>query len=72
MKEVMSDPLKGARNLEEKGLTMTDPRWPAKEGWIKMARNFEFPDGTQVDIHYVYNKLLDVFDDFKFVDNLKG
>ena len=72
MKEVMSDPLNGARNLEEEGLIMTDLRWLAEEGWVKMARNIECPDGTHIDIHYVYNKLLNLFDDFKFIDKAKG
>ncbi len=59
MKEVLSNPLSGAKEL---GLiTMTDPRWLAEAGWIKMSKNV-----NGVEIHYVYNKIIKAFDDFKF------
>ena len=41
---------------------MTDPRWPATDGWIKMAQNV-----NGVDIHYVRNTITGAIDDFKFV-----
>jgi hypothetical protein len=60
MEQVQADPLNGAKRLP---VTMTDPRWPAKEGWRKMASNV-----NGVEIHFVYNILLDLADDFKFKD----
>jgi filamentous hemagglutinin len=58
MQEAQSDPAAGTRLP----ITMTDPRWPAPLGWIKMARNI---NGTE--IHYVYNTISGAADDFKFV-----
>ncbi|MFD2115648.1 hypothetical protein [Paenibacillus yanchengensis] len=59
MKEVLSTPLKGAKELTK--VTMTDKRWLANDGWTKMSKNV---NGTE--IHYVYNKKTGQFDDFKF------
>jgi hypothetical protein len=59
MKEVLSNPLQGAKELTS--VTMTDPRWLAQEGWVKMSKNV-----NDIEIHYIYNKLTAVFDDFKF------
>ena len=62
MKEVMSNPhpkLNGATVLED--LIMTDKRWPSTEGWFKVTKNV-----NGVEIHYVWNEVLNVFDDFKF------
>ena len=42
-------------------ITMKDPRWPASEGWVKMAQNI-----NGVEIHYVHNTQTGVFADFKF------
>ncbi len=58
MKQVQSNPLAGARRLP---VPMTDPRWPAKEGWVKMANNV-----NGIEIHFVYNPIRGYFDDFKF------
>jgi hypothetical protein len=70
MKEVMSDPLPSATKIGlKKG--MTDPRWPAEDGWIKMSKNVIAPDGSNIDIHYVYNERMHLFDDFKFKDTPK-
>jgi hypothetical protein len=44
-------------------LTMRDPRWPAKDGWVKMEQTV---DG--VEIHYVWNERARMADDFKFKD----
>ena len=41
---------------------MTDPRWPAADGWMKMAQNV-----NGVEIHYVLNTVTGAVDDFKFV-----
>ena len=59
MKEVISNPLEGAKQL--KSVTMTDKRWLADDGWVKMSKNV---NGTE--IHYVYNTKTGEFDDFKF------
>lgn len=43
---------------------MTDPRWPASEGWVKMQQIVQTSKGT-INIHYLYNQTLNIFDDFK-------
>jgi filamentous hemagglutinin len=40
---------------------MTDPRWPAQDGWVKMQQNI-----NGIVIHYVYNTITGQSDDFKF------
>lgn len=45
-------------------ITMSDPRWPASEGWIKMQEIVPTSQGD-INIHYVYNQVLNIFDDFK-------
>ncbi|PJO45644.1 hypothetical protein CQ054_22725 [Ochrobactrum sp. MYb29] len=40
---------------------MTDKRWPAQQGWVKMAQNI-----NGVEIHYVRNVRTGQVDDFKF------
>ena len=63
MKEVKSNPLKDATDLSASGkFVMNDARWPAGEGWVKMSKNV-----NGVEIHFLYNKIKHVFDDFKFV-----
>ena len=63
MKEVKSNPLKDATDLSASGkFVMNDVRWPASEGWVKMSKNV-----NGVEIHFLYNKIKHVFDDFKFV-----
>jgi hypothetical protein len=58
MNEAKADPSAG----REVPITMSDPRWPASGDWVKMARNI---DG--VEIHYVYNVVSKIADDWKFV-----
>jgi hypothetical protein len=58
MDQVMSNPLLEAKKLSIK---MTDPKWRAEDGWVKMANNV-----NGVEIHFVYNKRLNAYDDFKF------
>lgn len=48
IKEVLSDPLKGAKELP---ITMTDKRWLASDGWVKMSRNV-----NGVEIHLIHYK----------------
>ena len=63
MHQVQSNPLDGAMDMSRarKPVIMTDPRWPASEGWIKMSNNV-----NGIEIHFVYNKETGAFDDFKF------
>ena len=63
MHQVQSNPLDGAMDMSQarKPVIMTDPRWPASEGWIKMSNNV-----NGIEIHFVYNKETGAFDDFKF------
>jgi hypothetical protein len=42
-------------------VTMSDPRWPASAGWVKMAQPI-----NGVGIHYVYNVRTGMAEDFKF------
>ncbi len=51
---------RGAKQLP---ISMTYKRWPGELGWIKMAKNV---NGIGIEIHYVYNKNTQQFDDFKF------
>ena len=63
MNQVQSNPLEGATKVP---LEMTDPRWQASEGWVKMQSVVQNADGTKTTIHYVYNEITGAFDDFKF------
>ena len=63
MHQVKSNPLKGAKEVPIK---MTDARWPASEGWVKMQSVVKTADGKKITIHFVYNKITGAFDDFKF------
>ena len=62
LEQAMSDPLAG----NQIPIKLNDPRWLASEGWIKMEQTFIFSNETQVSIHYVINKTLQLMDDFKF------
>ncbi len=57
MEQAMANPSMG-RQLE---VPMTDPRWLGSDGWVKMAQNV-----NDVEIHYVFNTITRMFDDFKF------
>ena len=45
---------------------MTDPRWLAEDGWVKVQNVVKHSDGTSTNIHFVYNEISGAFDDFKF------
>lgn len=62
MKQAISDPAAGTRVP----ITMSDPRWPASDGWMKMRQNI-----NGVEIHYVRNTITGAVDDFKFVAGRK-
>ncbi|MDP3488474.1 MAG: RHS repeat-associated core domain-containing protein, partial [Bacillota bacterium] len=63
VEQAMSNPAAGK---VIKGVVLQDPRWPAAEGWVKMAQHVE---GWfhRYEIHYVYNQLTGVYADFKIV-----
>ncbi|MCK4261353.1 MAG: hypothetical protein KAX49_20450, partial [Halanaerobiales bacterium] len=58
MEQVMSNP--NAGNIL-RSIKMTDPRWPSSEGWVKMTQNI-----NGIEIHYLKNIIMGLFDDFKF------
>ena len=57
MDQAISNPAAG-RQLP---VPMTDSRWPASDGWVKMSQNI-----NGVEIHYVRNTRTNAIDDFKF------
>lgn len=57
LEAVLADPAAG-RQLR---VNMTDPRWPAQDGWVKMAQNH-----SGIEVHYTYNTVSGAFDDLKF------
>ena len=57
MEQAVSKPMAG-RQLP---IPMTDSRWPASAGWVKMSQNV-----NGVEIHYVRNVKTGAVDDFKF------
>lgn len=54
----MSNPAAGTRLP----VTLTDARWPAADGWVKISQNV-----NGVEIHYVQNMVTGAVDDFKFI-----
>jgi RHS repeat-associated protein len=61
MEQAMSNPGAGRQVPLSQG--MTDLRWPASDGWVKMSQNV-----NGVEIHYVRNTSTGAVDDFKFID----
>jgi hypothetical protein len=45
---------------------MTDPRWPASEGWVKMQQIIH-PGGEPINVHYLYNTITGAVDDAKII-----
>ncbi len=62
MEKVKADPFAGT---QLSNITLNDPRWPSSEGWVKMQQIIQTSQGD-INIHYVYNSILKIFDDFKF------
>ena len=62
LEEVKSNPT--GRPIDRN--TMSDPRWPASEGWVKAQVIRETYYGNVV-VHYVTNPGLRLFDDFKII-----
>jgi hypothetical protein len=48
-------------------ITMTDPRWPASQGWVKMEQIFPTSTG-RIIVHYVYNQNTGQSADFKIIN----
>ena len=65
MKLVLQNPLQDATHISK--IKMSDSRWSASDGWIKMQRVVKHSDGMKSVIHFVYNEALGLYDDFKFV-----
>jgi hypothetical protein len=69
--EAMSNPRAG----KQIPIQMTDPRWPASEGWVKMQLIVDqgggpveiLGAGGPINVHYVWNTIMGVADDFKIV-----
>ena len=62
MEQVKSNPSAGTALTK---VTLNDPRWSSSKGWIKMQQIVPTSKGN-INIHYVYNQTLKIFDDFKF------
>ena len=62
MEQVRSNPSAGTPITS---ITLNDPRWPSSEGWVKMQQIVPTSHGD-INIHYVYNQTLNLYDDFKF------
>jgi hypothetical protein len=64
IEQAMANPTIG----KELPLKMTDPRWPASEGWVKMRQIIESggKEGS-IDVHYLLNRTTGAIDDFKIV-----
>lgn len=52
---------------------MNDRRWHADEGWVKLQQNIK-PGGSggPITVHYNYNPITDMVDDFKIVYRTPG
>jgi hypothetical protein len=57
---VIADPLNS--NATVLRIQLNDPRWPASQGWVKMAQNIR-----GIEIHYNYNTITGAIDDIKFI-----
>jgi hypothetical protein len=57
LEQAISNPTAG-RQLP---VPMTDKRWTASDGWVKMSQNI-----NGIEIHYVRNTKTGAIDDFKF------
>ncbi len=47
-------------------IKMTDPQWPASEGWVKMQQIVK-PGGEPINVHYLFNTVTGAVDDFKII-----
>ena len=63
MENLLENPLANAYELP---IELNDTRWRTIDGWTKWESIVKTSNGDKSVIHFVYNKLLDLFDDFKF------
>ncbi|WP_437779221.1 RHS repeat-associated core domain-containing protein [Sorangium sp. So ce1097] len=65
LEQAMSSPTAGEPLVR---LKMTDPRWPASDGWVKMQQMVN-PGGGEgrINVHYLWNRITGEVDDFKIV-----
>jgi len=63
MDMVRRDPMNGATQTP---LNLSDPRWLGSEGWVKM-QTVARSDSGNITIHFNWNPILNLVDDFKFV-----
>jgi RHS repeat-associated protein len=65
IEQAMANPVAG---MELRAVSMTDARWPASQGWVKMQQIVR-SGGSEgpINVHYVFNKLSGEVDDFKIV-----
>ena len=64
MEQVKADPLDGTEMLNK--FMLRDKRWLSSEGWVKMQTVVR-SGSHQTTIHFVYNRALNLVDDFKYV-----
>jgi hypothetical protein len=64
IKQALSNPTAGS----QLPLKMTDPRWPASQGWVKMQQVIQ-SGGREgpINTHYLYNTITGAVDDAKIV-----
>ena len=64
IEQAMASPTAGAKLP----LKMTDPRWHASDGWVKMQQVVE-SGGREgpINVHYLFNEAAKAVDDFKIV-----
>jgi hypothetical protein len=65
IEQVIANPTAGQ---QIRGITMTDPRWPAADDWVKMQQIIQ-SGGREgpINVHYVYNTIAGAIDDLKIV-----
>lgn len=65
MEATKADPLAAATRIE--GVQLTDSRWLAEDGWVKMQNTVKTSRG-EINFHFNYNTKTNEFDDFKFIN----
>lgn len=64
MEQVMSNPLAEAEKFTR--IKMTDSRWLGTDRQVKMQNSVRLSDGTKINIHFVFNEIFNLVDNFKF------
>jgi len=66
----MQNPKLNGGNILQTKMSDAKNGWLAKDGWVKVQKTVKNVNlrGDNVEIHYVWNKKTNVFDDFKFKD----